>query len=251
VLKRSSKSWENQTNSVYFVNQSAFMNSQNQPLETIQDIKDMMDRSSRFISLSGLSGVAAGLCALAGAWFAYGVIGSAGDAGTRNPKALMLNYDDAGVNLLRSFMGHRLFLIAALTLLSAIVLAFVFTYIRSTRQGVPVWGVMAKRLVWSISVPLVAGGLFLLKLIEAGVYGLIAPGCLIFYGLALINAARFTVGEIRYLGYVMVILGLINCWFPGYGLYFWAMGFGLLHIVYGIVMWNKYERKSLRAENVS
>jgi len=142
-------------------------------------------------------------------------------------------------------MGSRLFWIACITLISAIVMAFIFTYIRSSKQGIPVWGVMAKRLMWNVALPMMAGGIFLLKLIEAGVYGLIAPGCLIFYGLALVNGAKYTLGEIRYLGYVMVMLGLINCWFPGYGLYFWAAGFGVLHIVYGIVMWNKYERKSL------
>jgi uncharacterized membrane protein YgdD (TMEM256/DUF423 family) len=224
------------------------MNSQDQTLETIQDIKKMMDRSSRFISLSGLSGVAAGVCALIGAWFAYDVIGSAAGVGMRGKEPLTLSYDNGTVNTLRSFMGSRLFLIAICTLVSAIVLAVLFTYIRSKRQDVPVWGAMTKRLLWSIAVPLFAGGLFLLKLIEAGVFGLIAPGCLIFYGLALINGARYTVGEIRYVGYGMLLLGLINCWFPGYGLYFWAAGFGLLHIIYGIVMWNKYERKSVRME---
>jgi hypothetical protein len=49
-------------------------------------------------------------------------------------------------------------------------------------------------------------------------------------------------GEIKYLGYSQVILGLINLWFVGCGLYFWAFGFGILHIVYGAYMWWKYER---------
>jgi len=230
---------------IYFVIQSAFMNSEHEPFETLEDIKKMMDRSSRFISLSGLSGVAAGTCALIGAWFAKSVIDGGGKSGIRGISVLSTSYDDIGVNMLKSFMGSRLFWIACITLISAIVMAFIFTYIRSSKQGIPVWGVMAKRLMWNVALPMMAGGIFLLKLIEAGVYGLIAPGCLIFYGLALVNGAKYTLGEIRYLGYVMVMLGLINCWFPGYGLYFWAAGFGVLHIVYGIVMWNKYERKSL------
>jgi hypothetical protein len=71
---------------------------------------------------------------------------------------------------------------------------------------------------------------------------LIAPGCLIFYGLALVNGSKYTLGEIRYLGYGQIILGILNCFAVGYGLYFWAMGFGVLHILYGIIMWQKYER---------
>lgn len=221
------------------------MNSQNQSLETLEDIKKIMDRSSRFISLSGLSGIAAGVCALAGAWFAKSVIDGSERSSARVIGELKGSYENVGVDMLKSFMGSRLFWIAGITLAAAIFFAFVFTYIRSSKQGIPVWGVMAKRLMWNVALPMMAGGIFLLKLIEAGVYGLIAPGCLIFYGLALVNGAKYTLGEIRYLGYALIILGLINCWFPGYGLYFWAAGFGVLHIVYGIMMWNKYERKSL------
>lgn len=228
---------------IYFVFQSAFMNSQNQPLDTISDIKKMMDRSSRFISLSGLSGIGAGICALAGAWFASGVIGSNRSGAVEKKAGVHEPYEESGIDMLQAFMGSRLFWIAVITFFTALLVAFIFTYVRSTKEGIPVWGVMAKRLMWNVALPMGAGGIFLLKLIEAGVYGLIAPGCLIFYGLALVNAAKYTLGEIRYLGYVLVVLGLINCWFPGYGLYFWAAGFGVMHIVYGMVMWNKYERK--------
>ena len=220
------------------------MNSQDQSLETLADIKKMMDRSSRFISLSGLSGIAAGICALVGAWFAYKAINGGGSIHGNQRSAVQDSYEGIDVDMLQAFMGSRLFWIASITFLAAFTFAFIFTYIRSSKQGIPVWGVMAKRLMWNVALPMGAGGLFLLKLIEAGVYGLIAPGCLIFYGLALVNGAKYTLGEIRYLGYAMILLGLVNCWYPGYGLYFWAAGFGLLHIIYGIMMWNKYERKS-------
>jgi hypothetical protein len=219
------------------------MNDQNQSLETLQDIKKMMDRSSRFISLSGLSGVAAGICALAGAWFAGNVIHGSSRTGTRKIDDLVDYNGPIGSDMLIAFMGSRLFWIAVFTFIAAFVLSFLFTYLRSAKEGIPLWGTTARRLMVSVMLPMAAGGIFLLKLIEAGVYGLIAPGCLIFYGLALVNGAKYTVGEVKFLGYALILLGLVNCWFPGYGLYFWAAGFGLLHIVYGIVMWSKYERQ--------
>jgi phosphatidylglycerophosphatase A len=219
-----------------------FMNSQDPSLETLQDIKKMMNQSSRFISLSGLSGVSAGITALVGAWFANDAIQKASSTSQGNIAEIKPYDEVAGADLLDNFLGSSLFLIAALTLIIAIILAVGFTYFRSTKQGIPVWGNAARRLVWNLALPLFFGGIFLLKLIEAGVYGLIAPGCLIFYGLALVNASKYTLGDIRFLGYAMLILGLINCWLPGYGLYFWATGFGILHIVYGMIMWNKYER---------
>lgn len=218
------------------------MSKQNQPIETLQDIKAMMDRSSRFISLSGLSGVAAGICALIGAWFAAGIINNSGVIKYSTENVNDIEYNGFGISILKSFMGQNLFWIAIITFIAAFSVAFLFTYLRSRKQGIPVWGSSAKRLMWNVLLPMLVGAVFLLKLIEAGVFGLIAPGCLIFYGLALVNGSKFTLGEIRYLGYAMIILGLINCWFPGFGLYFWAAGFGLLHILYGLVMWNKYER---------
>jgi len=82
----------------------------------------------------------------------------------------------------------------------------------------------------------------LFRLIEAGAVGFIAPGCLIFYGLALVNGSKYTLGEVKWLGYGQILLGIINLWWVGNGLYFWALGFGVLHIVYGTLMWWKYER---------
>jgi hypothetical protein len=209
-------------------------------LEALQDIKQMMERSSRFISLSGLSGIAAGICALVGAFFAFKVINPNGQH--INVEQDGVRYEDVSELILKDYMGYRLFMIALFTFVAAFILAFIFTWLRSHKNSVPIWGLTARRLMINVSIPMLAGGVYLLKLIENGTYGLIAPGCLIFYGLALVNASKYTFGEIRYLGYAQIILGIVNCWFLGYGLYFWAAGFGVLHIIYGVIMWNKYER---------
>jgi len=214
------------------------MNEQQHSFEQLQHIKQMMERSSRFISLSGLSGIAAGVCALVGAWFANDVIqDSGGPSSYRSVVARTLEFSS-----LQDFMGHRLFQIALYTFFAALFFAFLFTYLRSKRNKIPMWGYTSRRLIINVSIPMLAGGIYLFKQMEFGNYGLIAPGCLLFYGLALVNASKYTLGEVRYLGYCQLLLGIINCWYVGYGLYFWAIGFGLLHIVYGSVMWYKYER---------
>ncbi len=215
------------------------MPSAKQQLDALTDIKQMMERSSRFISLSGLSGIAAGVCALVGAYFAYGIISPNRIVDVEKTKDI---YGSARPETLVEFMGSALFMIAMVTFVAAFALAFTFTWLRSQKNKVPIWGVASRRLMWSVCVPMVAGGIYLFKLIEHGAYGLIAPGCLVFYGLALLNASKYTLGEIKYLGYIQIALGLISCWFIGYGLYFWAAGFGLMHIMYGIVMWVRYER---------
>ncbi|GEO10558.1 hypothetical protein [Segetibacter aerophilus] len=212
-------------------------------LSAIKDIKQMMERSSRFISLSGWSGISAGVCALAGAWFANNIMSRSRYAEDNSSSNLDYRNGHDRFDTVQEFIGNKLIVIAALTFLTAFVSAFIFTYLRSRKNNTPIWGTSARRLLINVSIPMIAGGVFLLKLILDGSYGVVAPGCLIFYGLALLNGSKYTLGEIRYLGYCEIILGIVSCWFIGWGLYFWAIGFGILHIVYGAFMLNKYERK--------
>jgi len=204
------------------------MDSHQQSLADIQDIKRIMERSSRFISLSGWSGIAAGICALGGAFAAMHFI-----------REYNTHTDTISLVLLEGI----LLVVAGITFVAALISAFIFTYIRSRRAGVPVWGKSALRLMFNTAIPLAAGGFVVFRMLEMKEYGLLAPSCLIFYGLALVNGSKYTLGEVRYLGYFQIILGIINLWLPGNGLLFWALGFGILHIIYGMVMWWKYERK--------
>lgn len=205
------------------------MDEQKQSLETLQDIKRMMERSSKFISLSGWSGISAGVFALIGAWLAN----------------YQLNqwYAFKGYNNSSSFLPTAVF-IGACTFIAAFCSALLFSAIKSKKNNIPLWGSTTARLLWNLCIPLIVGGVFLLRMIQLHQYYLIAPGCLLFYGLALVNASKYTLGEIRFLGYGQIILGIANLWLGKYGLYFWAAGFGALHIIYGVIMWWKYERNS-------
>lgn len=215
-----------------------FMNEQ-ESIDAIHDIKKMMERSSRFISLSGLSGVSAGCCALIGAWLAHPYVFGDKNLVIDEQAAIAQAYgNDYGI-----IFNTWLFWIAAGTFVAALVSAFFFTYIKSKKEGIPIWSSSSRRLLVNVGIPLMVGGIFLIKLVQFGTFGLVAPGCLLFYGLALINASKYTLNEIRYLGYGQILLGIINLNFVGYGLYFWAVGFGILHIVYGIYMWQQYDRK--------
>ncbi|MBE7173385.1 MAG: hypothetical protein INR73_22625 [Williamsia sp.] len=212
------------------------MPSSDQSLRTLQDIKSMMERSSRFISLSGWSGVSAGICALVGAWLAATRIAahkSSYDEIERGPSTLGIA--DSGLAL-------ELLLIAIGVFVAAFVLAFLFTYIKSKRAGIAIWGSSAMRLMWNTVIPMVTGGFVILRMLQLEYYQLIAPCCLIFYGLALVNGSKYTLGEVRYMGYGQILLGICNLWLLHWGLAFWAAGFGVLHIFYGALMWWKYER---------
>ena len=202
------------------------MNEQQQSLEELQHIKQMMEKSSRFISLSGLSGVSAGTVAILGALLAWKMISD-------YTHTIGISYET---------LVTELIVIAITVVALALASGFAFTYLRSKRNGVSIWGAATYRLVLNLAIPLVAAAFLLLLLMQLQYVGLVAPVCLLFYGLALVNASKYTLGEIRYLGYCELILAIINLWVPAHGLIFWATGFGLLHIIYGIIMWRKYER---------
>jgi len=208
------------------------MSEHQQSLQDLQHIKKMMERSNRFISLSGLSGMAAGVCALIGAWFAWKTL----HATNSDTYDLVMIIQTNGVKIL-----DQLFWIATYTFIGAFISAFFFTYLRSRKDNVAMFGTATMRLFWNVAIPIAVGGIFLIRLMQFDQFDLVAPGCLIFYGLALVNGSKYTLGEIRFLGYGMLALGIMNLFYVGYGLYFWAMGFGILHIIYGIAMWMKYE----------
>jgi hypothetical protein len=222
------------TTSIYFVFQSTFMDSANKSAQAIEEIKQMMDRGSRFVSLSGWSGIAAGVCALLTAWLAGNKLSKYGVPGFEsNEYATDTNTEP---------LVHELLILALITFVAAFFFAFLFTWLRSRNTGVPIWGLMARKVIFSLAVPMLVGALFIWRMIDLNMYELIAAACLLFYGLALVNASKFTLSEVRILGYLQILLGIIALWTPAYGLYLWAAGFGVLHILYGIVMWQKYER---------
>jgi len=193
-------------------------------LEDLKDIKDIMARSSRFISLSGLSGVCAGIFALIGAYLAYQTV----------------YYEQAYVDYRRAVIDLESVLKLIGIATSVIVLSFAFgiyfTTKKAKERNQKLWDRSTKLLLINFLIPLVAGGVLCLMLLVKGYIGFVAPFTLIFYGLALVNASKYTLSQIRSLGILEIILGLVATHYIGYGLIFWAIGFGVFHIIYGIVI---------------
>jgi hypothetical protein len=217
------------------------MNDQEQTLEQIKEIRSMMERSSRFISLSGLSGVFAGFFALAGAGAFYLFISN----------RLKYRYEDFAkevpINISIDFKWFCILDAAAVISLS-LLFAMFFTTRLARSKGQKILDASAQRMLINLAIPLIAGGIYCLILLQYGWFGMVAPTTLIFYGLALLNASKYTLNEIRWLGITEIILGLIGCNFIGYGITFWALGFGILHIVYGLFMYVRYEAKPVETK---
>jgi hypothetical protein len=203
------------------------------PNEDIQAIRDIMERSSRFLSLSGLSGIFAGTCALIGAAVAWFFIL---DSGQVKYDEYMRSLGDTPTSGIRFYFV----LDALLVLVTAALGAFYFSQRKARKAGQQFWTNASRRLIFHLALPLLAGGIFSLILILRNDTGMVASAMLIFYGLALVNAGKFTFGEIHYLGLTEIVLGILAGIFIDFGLLFWTIGFGLMHIVYGTVMYYRH-----------
>lgn len=198
-------------------------------LNDLKDIKEMMRKSSQFISLSGLSGVLAGIYALVGGWYANDLI-------NKYFANEYLTYESAQV------LENKLIAIALVIIHLSIFSGLLLSNSKSKKLGVKLWNETSKRLVINFGIPLATGGVLVLILIERQFYELIIPTTLLFYGMACIHASKYTLGDVKYLGITITIIGLLSAYFYQYSIPLWMLGFGFCHIFYGGMMWFKYDR---------
>jgi hypothetical protein len=219
---------------------------ENQVHQDLASIRNLMERSSKFLSLSGLSGILAGIYALIGAAIAYRIIyinhssdyaggGLSIGGASGSTYGTVLSYEHLDTLA-------ELFFVAVVVLVASVASGLILSMRKARKSGQKFWGASSKALVFNMVIPLLTGGALMLIFVLRGYYGIVAPASLIFYGLALIGAGNYTFKGVQYLGINEIILGLIAAMFPGYGLLFWAVGFGVLHIIYGSVMYIKYDR---------
>lgn len=189
--------------------------------EDIKTIKRIMEESSRFLSLSGLSGIFAGILAIAG--------------------GIEANFLLQGNNLLQISLENELISMAVAVLILALAGSFYFSFREARKKNQKIWTPVSKRLLLSLLIPLAAGGFFIIMLYTENQLQLIVPAMLIFYGLALVSAGKFTYSEVFYLGLAELLTGSLAAIFNQYFILSWIFGFGFLHILYGIIMYRKYK----------
>lgn len=198
-------------------------------IRDLEEIRSMMERSSRFLTLSGWAGIMAGIYALAGAYLAYTVFDF-------NPGKIVYSAENLPGDL------SMVLLMAILVLLLALGTAILLSHNKAVKKGENIWNAASRQLLANMAVPLAAGGILILVLISKDLIGLIMPLTLLFYGLALYSAGKFTYTEVKFLGLVQITLGIIAACFINYSLILWAVGFGFVHILYGVYMYFRYER---------
>jgi hypothetical protein len=200
-------------------------------LAALQEIRSLMERSARFTLLSGLSGIVVGLIALVGVGIVYWYLSQH-----------TMSYSDVYTTNLTPETSRFLIGVAILVLLVAVSAVLLLTWLKAKRERQPVWQDPGQRMLSNLLLPLAVGGVFCLVLVYHSVLYLIAPSMLIFYGLAHINSSKYAFTDLRYLGMGEIVLGLFACFQIEYALLAWATGFGGLNILYGALIYYKYEK---------
>ncbi len=200
-------------------------------LESITHIRSIMERSTTFVSLTGLSGVMAGLFGLLTFVLVATKLGS-------------VTISDGIINRIAAERDIQYFLavIALSALVVTLLTALILTVRKAKKKGEAIWNSVSRRFAAHMFIPLCAGGLFTTALVLQGQYQLVCPALLLFFGLALLNAARFVQMDMFWLGLVEISLGVIAAFWYEAGLILWAVGFGVSTMIYGILMYFKYER---------
>lgn len=206
-------------------------------LNTLNEIKDLMEKSSRFQSISGLSIVIVGLLASvvsAGAWL------------------MLLPHSDIswlpttcnGI-LINSPFRTKIAVFSALLLLviSFSTVSFFSLHKMKKQRGAVSFDSTLRRCLFHFCVPMVVGGLLCAAMLLQGHYGLTSTFMLVFYGLALINCSHYTSSSIAMLGYAQLVLGVVDCFAVSHAILLWWLGFGLMHILFGIYFIIKYDRR--------
>ncbi|SDZ94319.1 hypothetical protein SAMN05216365_12532 [Porphyromonadaceae bacterium NLAE-zl-C104] len=203
----------------------------NEAVEAVKEIRVMMEKSSRFLSFSGTSAILIGVYALAGAFIVHRII---------------LSVEDIPGYSVPGWIGivPDIVLVALIVFVLSLVTILFFSAPKARKMNSSFVSGVAYRTFLNFFLPLATGGVFCLALLVRGEAGIIAPVMLLFYGLSLINASKYTYGSIFWLGCGQLLLGLICAFFPGTGLLLWSIGFGVLHIIYGIYFYFRVERES-------
>jgi hypothetical protein len=202
--------------------------------EDIKTIKKIMEESSRFLSLSGLSGLIAGIIAVVGGCIAQFVILKIGSHGISGLLSRITGEELANRKLLLSAD-------AAAVLILALLISVYFSVRKAKIKMQKIWTPVSRRMLLNLSIPLISGAFFILVFYLDNQWQFIIPSMLVFYGLALINAGKFTYSEVFYLGIAELLTGFLSAVFQEFSIFFWIFGFGFLHIGYGLFMYRKYE----------
>jgi len=186
---------------------------QGRAMENLKFIRDTMERSTHFTAVPGYGGILMGLTAIGAAYIA------------QNQAPLIRDW--------------------LFTWLAEAVLAFSIGLLamwqKSKIAGTPLTSTPTKKFALSFLPPLLCGVVITLGLWRFGHFEVMIPVWLLLYGASVVTGGGYSVRAVPIMGWCFIALGTAAFFLPAStGNLMMALGFGLLHIIFGIVIARRY-----------
>jgi hypothetical protein len=183
-------------------------------LDNIRFIRDAMERAGSFTSIPGWGGVGVGITAIVTAVIA------------------------------QQFLGKSLRLWLATWLAEAVVAAIIgfgTMTLKARRSEAPFMSGAAKRFFISYFAPLVAGAVITFALVRVEAYAAIPATWLLLYGTAFVSSGAFSIRVIPVMGIAFMLFGVLSAFVPlNASNVILGIGFGGLHIIFGLIIARSY-----------
>ncbi len=175
--------------------------------DNLRFIRDTMERAASFTAVPGWGGVLIGITALAAGAFAFG-----------RP-------------------ARQEFFIWVAEAVLALSIGFLGVGLKSKRLALSPSSRAARRALLSFMPPLLAGAVLTVVLYRIGALGVLPGLWLLLYGAAVVTGGAFSVRIVPVMGLCFMLVGLAALLAPqSFGDLFLVVGFGTLHIVFGVVI---------------
>lgn len=181
-------------------------------MDNLSFIRSTMERATAFTAVPGWGGVAMGFTALVAAAL----------AGNRATDREWLTVWLGASALALSIGGWAM-------------------AVKARRAGTPVLSYSGRRFVLSYVPPLAVGALLTLVLVRAGLYSALPGTWLLLYGTGVVTGGAFSVRVVPIMGLCFMGLGALALLAPaGWGEWLMVVGFGGLHIIFGLIIARRY-----------
>jgi len=182
-------------------------------MENLEFIRDTMERSTHFTAVPGYGGMLMGFTATGAAYIAQ----------TQAP----LIRDWIIVWLVEAVLAFCIGLFAM--------------WQKSKLAGTTLNSVPAKKMILSFLPPMFCGVVITLGLWRFGDFVSMIPTWLLLYGAAVVTGGSYSVRAVPIMGWCFIALGAVAFFLPAsMGNLMMALGFGLLHMVFGLVIARRY-----------
>jgi hypothetical protein len=167
-----------------------------------------MERSAAFTAVSGWGHVLLGFTAFLSAWLAA--------------------HQSSSLGWLRVWLAEGLL---------AVAIGLVSCTWKANRRGLPLFSGPARKVALSLAPPLVAGAFLTFLLFRGGLSSALPATWLLLYGAGIITGGAFSVAILPIMGLCFMLLGGLAVLAPvAWGNWFLALGFGGLHVIFGILI---------------